>query len=111
MLIDVEKFKENDIRVGLIQEVKNIIFKKNNYIKIVIDFGPEISLKTTILKASDNIFFDDLVNRQVVGLVNVVPKKITGIISNVLLLGVNAENGEFALLVPNRSAIVGGKVY
>ena len=110
MLIDIEKFKENDIRVGNIQEAKTISFKKNKYIKIVIDFGSEIGIRQTILKAS-NIYIEDLKGKQVVGLVNIIPKKITGIESNVFLLGVNGVNGQLSLLVPNRLAVVGGKVY
>ena len=110
MLINIEKFKENDIRVGNIQEARNINFKKNNYIKIVIDFGSEIGVRETILKAS-NILVDDLKGKQVIGLVNIVPKKIAGIESSVFLLGVDGVNGELALLVPNRLAVVGGKVY
>jgi len=44
-------------------------------------------------------------------IVNIRPKKITGIVSDALLLGVDSQNDDFALLVPNRVSCIGSKVY
>ena len=110
MTIDISKFQEIDIRIGLIQKSEKVKFRKNYYLKLSIDFGPDIGVKTTVLKGLDSLN-DDLVNRQIVGIVNISPKKITGVISDVLLLGADSENGSFALLVPNRVSRIGSKVY
>jgi len=111
MLIDIDKFQEIDIRIGLVQEAKKVKFKKNYYIRLIIDFGPDIGVRTTILKDSDHILYEDFINRQIVGIVNIRPKKITGIVSDALLLGVDSQNDDFALLVPNRVSCIGSKVY
>lgn len=111
MLIDIDKFQEIDIRIGLVQDAKKVKFKKNYYIRLIIDFGPDIGVRTTILKDSGNILCEDFVNRQIVGVVNIRPKKITGIVSDALLLGVDSQDGDFALLVPNRVSFIGCKVY
>lgn len=110
MVVDIEKFNEIDIRIGVVQESKNVKFKKNNYIKLTIDFGPTIGVRTSILRES-NILHDDLINRQVAGVVNIRPKKITGVVSDVLILGADNQDGNFVLLMPNRVSRIGSKVY
>ncbi len=54
---------------------------------------------------------DELVGRQFVAVVNLHPKNIAGFSSEVLLLGVPAEDGGLSLLVPGRPARPGGRVY
>ncbi len=104
------KFQEIDIRIGLLQRLERIVSKRNSYLKLSIDFGPEIGVRTSVLKGFETLN-GDLLNRQVVGIVNIVPKNIIGITSNVLLLGADSENGTLALLVPNRVSPIGSKVY
>lgn len=110
MPIGIEELNDLDIRIGLVQKTKKIKFKKKYYLKLSIDFGPDIGIKTSILRDS-NILHDDLVDRQIVGVVNIKPKIITGVVSDVLLLGSDCEDGRFSLLVPNRVSRIGSKVY
>lgn len=110
MFIDIDEFKEIDIRIGVVQLAKKVKYRKNNYIKLEIDFGPDVGIRTSVLKESD-ILSADLCDRQVVGVTNIKAKKITGVMSDVLVLGADNLDGNFVLLVPNREARIGSKIY
>jgi tRNA-binding protein len=54
---------------------------------------------------------EEILGRLVVAVVNFPPKNIAGFQSEVLILGVPAEDGSLSLLEPSRGAQLGGRVY
>jgi tRNA-binding protein len=104
-----EDFQKIDIRVGRIIEVLDFKEARNPSYKIKIDFG-ELGVKTSSAQITKLYSVEDLLNRQIVAVVNFPPKRIAGLKSEVLILGVMKEDGEVILLQPEREAPLGYKI-
>lgn len=84
--------------------------RKPSY-KVRIDFGPDLGLRWSIVQAKQVYSESEMIGRLVVAVTNFPPKNIAGVESEVLILGVPAEDGSLSLLEPSRGAKLGGKVY
>ena len=104
-----EDFQKIDIRVGKIIEVKDLEEARNPSYKVKIDFG-ELGIKFSSAQITKLYSKEDLLNRQIVAVVNFPPKRIAGLKSEVLILGVMKEDGEVILLQPDREAPLGYKI-
>ena len=92
-MIKIEDFKKIDMRVGTILESKiNEKAKKKAY-KIKIDFGKELGIKTSSAQITKLYKEEELIGRQVVAIVNFPPLQIADVKSEVLILGVETEEG------------------
>ena len=92
-MIKIEDFKKVDMRVGTIIEAKmNEKAKKKAY-KIKIDFGKELGIKTSSAQITKLYKEEELIGRQVVAIVNFPPLQIADVKSEVLILGVETEEG------------------
>jgi tRNA-binding protein len=110
--IDAAAFDRVDMRVGVIREVLEFPEARRPSYKIRVDFGDELGDRWSVAQAP--VAYPDraaLVGRQVIGVVNLEPMRIARFKSEVLLLGVHGEDGELALLRPDRDARVGDRVY
>jgi tRNA-binding protein len=74
-----------------------------------IDFGPA-GRKTSSAQITDLYFAEDLVGRQVIALVDLPPKRIAGVVSECLVLGVQTEAG-VVILRPERIVENGSEVF
>jgi tRNA-binding protein len=110
-LIHYEDFEKVDIRVGKVVQVEDFPRARKPSYRIQIDFGPEIGTKWSVLAARDEYRPDEMLGRWILAVVNLPPKNIAGFMSEVLTLGVPAEDGSLSLLEPSRPARLGGKVY
>ena len=104
-----EDFQKIDIRVGKIIEVKDLEEARNPSYKVKIDFG-ELGIKVSSAQITKLYSKEDLLNRQIVAVVNFPPKRIAGLKSEVLILGVMKEDGKVILLQPDREAPLGYKI-
>lgn len=99
-------FERVDIRVGTVVEAK--VFpeaRKPAYI-LLIDFGSEIGIKKSSAQITVHYTPEQLVGRQVLGVVNFPPRQIGPVRSEVLTLGFEDEAGAIVLagvdhFVPN----------
>jgi len=110
-MVSYEEFLKVDMRVGRIVAVEDFPEARKPSYKVQVDFGPEVGLKWSSVQARQDYPKEELVGRQVVAVVNFPPKRIAGFASEVLLLGVPAEDGGLSLLQPDRPARLGGRVY
>jgi len=62
-----------------------------------VDFGP-LGERKTSAQITDHYEPEELIGRQVVAVVNFPPKQIANVMSECLVLGAIAENGEVSLL-------------
>ena len=111
IMITYEDFIKIDFRTGKILEIEDFPKAKKPAYKVKVDFGPEIGIKWSSVQAKREYSKEELLNRQVIGVVNFPPKNIAGFMSEVLLVGVPGEDGGLSLLIPSRPAQIGGKVY
>lgn len=102
-------FSNLDIRVGKIVKVEDAETKKPTY-RITVDFGDEIGTKVSC-GAYRNYRKEDLIDKQVVGIVNLGAKQMGPEKSEILILGVPNEKGETIYLKPEQNVSLGIEVF
>ena len=104
--ISYEDFSKVDIRVGKIVRVEAFPKARNPAYKLWIDFG-ELGIKKSSAQITKLYSKDSLIDRQILAVVNVPPRQIADFMSKVLVLGVVLEDGEVALIQPDRAVKLG----
>lgn len=107
----IEDFNKLDIRVGVVKEADDFSDAKKRAYKLTIDFGDEIGIKRSNVQIVSNYKKDELLGKQVLGVVNLPPRKIGSFTSEILTLGVPDDAGECILAAPTKQAKIGGKLY
>jgi tRNA-binding protein len=111
MVINYSDFERVDIRVGTILKVEDFPEAKKPAYKLEIDFGNEIGIKKSSVQIVKNYNKEELIGRQVLGVVNFPVKKIGPFMSETLTLGFDDGNGGVVLAIPERRIPNGGKMY
>lgn len=106
---DFSFFSSLDIRVGKIIKVEDSATQKPTY-RLTIDFGPEVGVKVSC-GAYRNYKTEELLQKQVIGVVNFAPKKMGPETSEVLILGVSNDAGETIYLEPQTNVSLGVRVF
>ena len=109
-MITYEDFEKVDIRVGRIVQVEAFPEARKPAYKLTIDFGPQIGTKRSSAQIT-NYTPEELLGRQIIAVVNFLPKRIGPFLSEVLTLGLDDGNGQVVLLSPTREVPSGGKMY
>lgn len=96
-LVNVDQFVALDLRAGVVTAVDAFPEARKPAWKLEVDFGPVIGRLWTSAQIT-NYRRDELLGRVVVGIVNLVPKRIAGFESQFLVLGAVAADGTVQLL-------------
>jgi tRNA-binding protein len=75
-----------------------------------IDFGP-LGMRTSSAQLTALYTPEELIGRQVLAVVNFPPRRIAGVQSQVLVLGVTDDDGAVILLSTEREAPLGSRVH
>jgi len=110
-MITYDDFEKVDIRVGKIIKINDFPEARTPSYKMEIDFGPEIGVKKSCGRYPQNYKKDELLGRQVLGVVNFPVKQIGPAVSEVLTLGLGDEREEAILVIPEREVPLGGKLH
>ena len=110
MAISWNDFERVELRVGTIVEVTDFPEARKPAYKLKIDLGPEIGTKKSSAQITTLYKKDELLGRQVVCVVNSLPKQIGPYISEVLTTGFEDENGAIVLAMPERSVPNGARL-
>ena len=109
-MITYGDFEKVDIRVGRVVKVEDFPQARKPAYKLTIDFGTEIGLKKSSAQVT-NYTKEELLGKQVMGVVNFPPRQIGPFFSEVLTLGVPDGEGNVILLSPTREVPLGGKMF
>ena len=88
-----DDFMQLDIRVGEVIRAEVFEKAKKPAYKLWVDFGAEIGIKRSSAQITALYAAESLVGRQVLGVVNFPPRQVADFVSEVLVLGVYAEQG------------------
>jgi tRNA-binding protein len=111
MPISFDQFLTVDIRVGRVLTAEpNAKAHRPSYV-LTVDFGPEIGVRTSSAQLTVHYTAAELVGRLVVAVVNFEPKRIAGVKSEVLVLGLPDADGAVVLLAPTAGVPLGGRVF
>ncbi len=99
-MIEYTDFAKLDMRVGLILKCEKVLNSKNLF-KLMINCG-EKEKRQIITGISQFYSPEELVNRKVVVLLNLKPKRIMGLESQGMLLAADLNNEPFLLKIDER---------
>ena len=110
-LISYADFEQVDIRVGRITRAEAFPEARKPAYKLWVDFGGEIGEKRSSAQITTHYTLEELVGRQVLGVVNFPARQIGPVLSEVLVLGLPDEDGQVVLIGPGHEVPLGGKLF
>lgn len=110
-MIEYADFTKVDVRAGTILEARPLEGARKPAYAMRIDFGPELGVRASSAQITVRHRAEDLPGTQVCAVVNFAPKKIAGFTSEVLVLGMNDENGAVVLVRPQFPVPNGTRLY
>lgn len=108
--IDWSDFEKVELRVGTIVEVEDFPEARKPAYKLKVDFGEEIGLRKSSAQVTDIYQKEDLLGRQIVGVVNFPAKQIGPMRSECLVTGFHREDGAVVLARPDSDVPNGAKL-
>ena len=108
--IDWDDFAQVELRAGTVIDVQEFPEARKPAYKLRVDFGPEIGVKQTSAQITHLYRPEQLVGRQVLGVLNFPPKQIGPFRSEFLLTGFYRADGAVVLAVPEREIPNGSKL-
>jgi tRNA-binding protein len=108
--IQWSEFEKVELRVGTIIEVLEFPEARKPAWRLRVDFGADIGVKQSSAQITQLYAKDELIGRQVIGVVNFAPKQIGPVRSEVLITGFHDANGHVVLAMPERPVPNGTKL-
>mgnify|MGYP003112544431 CR=1 FL=1 len=105
-----QMFESIDMRAGTITAVDDFPEARKPAFKVAVDFGPELGTKRTSAQITVNYTKDNLLGRQIIGVVNFSSKQIGPFMSEFLILGFYCEDGSVILATPDQSVANGSRL-
>ncbi|MFD2042921.1 chaperone CsaA [Ornithinibacillus salinisoli] len=109
-MVTIDDFMKLDLRVGTVVSAKPFPEARKPAIKLEVDFGEELGVKQSSAQITKRYEPEQLIGRQVVGVVNFPPMRVAGFKSEVLVIGGVPEEGDVVLLRPDEHVENGTKI-
>jgi tRNA-binding protein len=106
-----DDFLKVDIRAGRIVDAQPFPQARKPALKLWIDFGPDLGVKTSSAQITVHYAPETLIGRMVLAVVNFPPRQIGPFLSEVLTLGLADEAGAVVLAVPDNAVPLGARLH
>ncbi|PEC48236.1 tRNA-binding protein [Bacillus sp. AFS096315] len=104
-----DDFQKLDMRVGEITRAEAFPKARKPAYKLWVDFGEEIGIKQSSAQITDCYGLDELVGKQVLGVINFPTMKVADFSSEVLVMGVYSDQG-VVLIEPQQKVKKGDRL-
>ncbi|MDH3694526.1 MAG: tRNA-binding protein [Gammaproteobacteria bacterium] len=108
--ISWDEFEKVELRVGTIIDVQDFPEARKPAYKIQVDFGGDIGIKKSSAQVTDLYSKEELLGKQIVGVVNFPAKQIGPVRSEFLVTGFPQKDGSVVLAQPERQVENGLKL-
>ncbi len=108
--ISWQDFEKVELRVGRVVEATVFAEARKPAYVLRVDFGEEIGVRKSSVQITGLYTPEELVGKQVVGVVNFPKKQIGPLMSECLVTGFTTDNGEVVLCIPEREVPLGAKL-
>ncbi|HEX5339746.1 MAG TPA: tRNA-binding protein [Gammaproteobacteria bacterium] len=105
-----QDFEKVELRVGTVLKAEPFPEARKPTYKLTVDFGSEIGVRKSSAQITVHYNVDELVGRQVLGVVNFPPKRIGPFLSECLICGFYREDGSVVLAVPDKPVPNGARL-
>ena len=110
-LINFAQFLAVDIRVGKLLAAEPLSHARKPAYVLTIDFGDIIGVKKSSAQITEHYTPEELPGRLVAAVVNLPPRQIGKIMSEVLTLGFPDASGAVVLFAPDRAVPLGSRLF
>ena len=104
------EFEQVELRVGIIVKVHDFLEARKPAYKLKVDFGEEMGVLKSSAQITHHYTKEELIGKQVLGVVNFLPKQIGPFISECLITGFYDSEGKVILVVPDKEVRNGSKL-
>ena len=105
--IQWEDFEKVELRVGTVIDVLDFPEAKKPAYIIKVDFGDRLGIKKSSAQVTHLYSKESLMGKQIIGVINFLPKQIGPIKSEFLVTGFVQDSGEVVLAVPDKQVADG----
>lgn len=102
-------FEKVELRAGTIIEVADFPTARKPAYQLTVDFGP-LGIKRSSAQITRHYTKEELIGRQILGVVNFPEKQIANFMSQFLVTGLADENGDIVLTAVERPVPNGSKL-
>ena len=105
-----DDFSKVELRVGTIIRAEAFPEARKPAYKLQVDFGDDIGIKKSSAQITDLYSLQDLVGKQVIGVINFPPRQIGPFMSECLVTGFVQDDNSVVLAVPDKAVANGAKL-
>jgi tRNA-binding protein len=108
--ISWDDFSKVELRIGTIIKAEEFPEARKPAYKLQVDFGEKIGVKKSSAQITDLYTIEQLIGKQVVGVVNFPPRQIGPFMSECLVTGFYLDDNAVVLAVPDSPVDNGSKL-
>ena len=108
--ISWQDFEQVELRAGTVLKAELFPEARKPAYKLTVYFGPETGIRKSSVQITVHYKPEELIGRQVLGVVNFPPKRIGPFVSECLICGFYREDGSVILAVPDKTVPDGAKL-